>query len=387
MGALGALPVLLLALAASAGGFYDAPADPGAGLPASGIYPRGRRFPFLGYSGEPERDLAAGFSAAGPAYTGEPAYLERAFREGRPVVAHVGRGVSFKDGDPGRYAGDEAALAARVAAEVRALSARPELLWWAVLPEELRPWRRDEMRYLAVVSSAVRAADPLGRPLYHYNAGHRSAAELAAVARFVDILAKGAYANRAGRKRDRAWVARQVSDELEALARAGRPGAFALVMPELSADPPPEEDGEVAAWARHDVYAGLAAGAKGVLIWSLFKRPQVARTWALWYEAYARCARELAGPLGEALLFGEPRSQLRVQAPPGVSRRELAYGRSRWLLLVQSGREPAAVRVRGFPPASRAEDALGGGPLPVQDGTLSLTLPGYGVAALRLSAP
>lgn len=369
-----------LALPARAGGFY-APEPRAPELPAGVLYPRGRVFPFLGYSGKPERDLKNGFSAAGPVYRGEKAYLERAFAAGWPVVAHLGRELGLRRGglSPER-------AAAAVAAEVRALAGREQIQWWALWPEELKPWDEDERRYLAAVSSAARAADPLGRPLYHYNPGHRTAAELAAVAPYLDVLAKGAYANHMGKKRERAWVGRQVADELEALAAAGRPGAFALVMPELSADPEPGEDAEVAAWARHDVYAGLAAGAKGVLIWSLFPRPEVERTWALWYEAYAACGRELAGELGQALLFGEPRSELSVRAPPGLSRRELAYGGSRWLLLVWSERAEAAVMVSGFPAATRAADAFTGAALPAGGGALRLTLPPYGVAALRLSA-
>lgn len=369
-----------LALPSQAYDFYVGPPAPLA-LPAGLLYPAGRVFPFLGYSGKPERDLKNGFSAAGPVYQGEKAYLERAFVAGWPVVAHLGRELGLRRG--GLSPEQSAAV---VSAEVRALAGREEIRWWALWPEELKPWDEYEMRYLAAVSSAARAADPLRRPLYHYNPGHRTAAELAEIAPFVDIMAKGAYANRMGKKLDRGWVGRQVLEELEALAAAGRPGAFALVMPELSADPEPAEDGEVAAWARHDVYAGLAAGAKGVLIWSLFPRREVRRTWWLWYDAYAACGRELAGELGQALLFGEPRADLRVSGPASVSRRELAYGSSRWLLLVQSDRMPAALTVTGFPAGSRAKNAFTGADLAVDGGALSLILPPHGVAALRLSA-
>lgn len=366
-----ALLLAVLASPAPAGGFYAPPADAGAGLPEEGIFPRGRRLAFMGYSGDPERDLAAGFTAAGPVYTGEDAYLRRAFERGWPVVAHVG----------GRRASVEA-----VAARVRALAAHPEVLWWAVRPEEARPWRADEMRYLAAVSSAVRVNDPARRPVYHYNPSHRDAEELAAVAPHVDILAKGAYANDAGFKRDRAWVRRAVEAELAALRKAGRPGAIALVMPELSLDPPPEEDVEIPAWARHDVYLGLVAGAKGVLIWSLFKRPEVRRTWSLWYDAYARCARELGAGLGAVFLFGERRADLAVTASRDVSSAELAHGTSRWLFVVNSSSAPASVAVMGWPEASAAEDAFLGAALSLPaSGPLTLPLPPYGVAGLRLT--
>lgn len=388
-----ALLAVTLALApalASGGDFYAPVTDHGAGLAATGLYPRGQRMAFMGYSGKPERDLARGFTGAGPVYTEEPEYLERAFKNGWPVVAHVGHGHTFEDASPRKYAVDESSLAAAVGAQVRALAGHKEIVWWAVLPEELRPWRGDEMRYLAVVSSAIRANDPLGRPLYHYNPNDREARWLEPVARQVDILGKGAYVNSSGFKRDRAWVARGLREMTAAIRASGRPGVVPLVMPELCADPDPAEDVEIRAWARHDVYLGLVSGAKGVLIWSLFKRPEVARTWQRWYDAYAETAVELNGAHGLArvFLFGESRRDLSVRWESGASEDktsvELAYGTSRWLFAVNSAGVPAAFSVSGIPTASRATDAFNGKSLDFKPGMpLRVKLPAYGVAALR----
>lgn len=372
--------LLLLVLAAPAPGtsFYGVPPDPGASLPADGVYPRGRRLAFMGYSGDPARDKAAGFSAAGPFYTQEDAGLEEAFAAGLPAVVHVGA----EDGL------DAAAGAAAAAARVRTLAGKP-VLWWAVRPEELRPWRGQEMAYLAAVSSAATAADPLRRPVYLYNPNDREPQWLERVAPYVDVLAKGGYVNHMGHKRDRAWIGRGVRELRAASAKAGRPGQLVLVMPELAADPEPSEDGEVESWARHDVYRGLVDGAKGVLIWSLFRRPEAARTWELWYRAYARCARELgAGGLGEVFLFGAPRRDLAVTpaAPGELAWAEYAYGRARWLFVVNSGNGPAALSLSGWPAGSAAEDAFTRErrELPAS-GPLALELPAYGVAGLRLS--
>jgi hypothetical protein len=375
---------LLLALAlgaAPAAGFYEPPADRGASLPAGELYPRGRVFPFLGYSGRPERDLAGGFSAAGPAYTDQDEYLERASRNGWPVVAHVGRGVRFEEGSKV----DVSSLAARVGAQVRILAGRREIVWWALLPEELRPWRAEELRYLEAAAAAVRANDPLGRPLYHYTPNDRERRWLEPVARHVDVLGKGAYANHMGFKRDRGWVGRGVQEMTAAIAATGRP-VVPLVMPELSQDPDPAEDGEVAAWARHDVYRGLVDGAQGVLVWSLFKRPEVTRTWRLWYEAYSRAARELTGErgLGQVFLFGEPRRELALRTPPDgdVAWRELAHGPSRWLFVVNSSGAPTAIGLSGWPAGSRVTDAFTGAAVPEGE-VRELRLGPYGVAGLR----
>jgi len=59
---------------AGADAFYAPPADTRAGLPADGIYPRGRKLAFMGYSGNPGRDLTNGFTfgvnAAGAQWDG-----------------------------------------------------------------------------------------------------------------------------------------------------------------------------------------------------------------------------------------------------------------------------------------------------------------------------
>ena len=120
--------------------------------------------------------------------------------------------------------------------------AHKQVAWWAIRPEELRWWRKDEMQYLAIVCETIRDNDPRDRPIYMYNPNHRDAKSLIPIAEHVDVLAKGCYVNHVGRKRDRAWVRWSVEQEIEALKAAGRPDAIPLVMPELCRDPEPNED-------------------------------------------------------------------------------------------------------------------------------------------------
>lgn len=391
-----------------------APAD----LPADAVYPRGRRFPYMGYSGDPARDLAAGFTVAGPVYGDQRPYLERCVANGWPVVAHVGLPVTFHDKAPDKYRIDEPALREAIAGQVRDLAPHAEIAWWIVRPEELRPWRGDEMRYLAIVAETVREHDPLGRPITLYNPNHRDAGSLVPIAKHVDIVAKGCYVNLTGHARDRAWVRWSVEQELAAIARAGRSNAFAIVMPELCRDPAPAEDAEIERWVRHDVYLGLASGAKGVLIWSLFPRRDVKRTWKLWHDAYARCGRELGGErgLGAVFLFGERRHDLRIgpvrgagtialplggdaepettteaeRAPRTVQHAawtatEIAHGTSRFVFVINSANDPAAFTVAGWPAGSAAVDAFTGEPVALPAAShLRLDLPAYGVAGIRL---
>jgi hypothetical protein len=300
--------------------------------------------------------------------------------------------------------------------QMQELAPPKEIVWWAVTPEELRPWRKDEMKYFDIVCDVVRKHDPLQRPIYLYNPNHRDAKSLEPIAKQVDVLGKGCYVNSSGKKRDRAWVRWSVEQELAALKAGGRPQALALVMPELCKDPEPAEDAEIRAWVRHDVYLGLASGAKGVLIWSLFKRKEVKRTWQLWYDAYAECARELNGSRGLAQVFlsGKRCDAIKVglvkgggpgavtlggdAEPTTTNERERAarevkmaswttaefeQGGSRWLFLINSANAPATFALANLPPGAQLVNAFDDTPFALNHGQLSL--PAYGVAAIRFT--
>jgi len=404
---------------AGAHAFYAPPAATSTNLPADGIYPHGRKLAFMGYSGQPERDLTNGFTVAGPVYGNQMPYLERCFAEHWPVVAHIGPHITFADKNPAKFRLDEITLRQQIQTQVQALAPHTEIVWWAVTPEELRPWRPEEMKYLAIVCQTIRDTDPQHRPLYLYNPNNRTAETLLPIAREVDVLAKGCYVNSVGRKRDRAWVRWSVEQEIAALGKACRSNAIPLVMPELCKDPEPGENKEIRNWVRHDVYLGLCSGARGVLIWSLYPRKEVRGTWQLWYDAYAECGKELNGQraLAQVFLFGERRSDLKVNLVRGDANAtttlggsaeptttssaerakreiklaswtsaEFAYGDRRWLFLVNSANSPAAFAITGWPRGSSAQNAFNDSSLPLPDHTpLQLELPAYGVAAISFS--
>lgn len=234
----------------------------------------------------------------------------------------------------------------------------------------------------------------------------------------VDVVGKGCYVNSVGRKRDRAWVGWSIEQEVEAISAAGRPDAIPIVMPELCQDPEPGEEKEIRAWVRHDVYLGLAKGAKGLCLWSLFRRRDVAKTWPLWYDAYAECGRELNGARGlaQVFLFGrEPDAKLdvrlvkgaataavtlggqaeadttseqeqreREQKMPSWCARAFVHEGEHFLFLINSANDAASFDVAGWPAGARAENAFDGTPIELQS-PQRLDLPAYGVAALRFS--
>ena len=406
----------------SAAAFYESGIEAPADLPADGIFPNRRKLAFMGYSGDPARDLANGFTVAGPVYGDQTPYLEKCFANGWPVVAHIGPKITFKDGDPNKYKPDPPALREEVKRQVAALAARRQIIWWAIHPEELRPWRKDEMLYLETVSAAIRESDPLKRPVYLYNPNNRDAGSLTPIAKLVDVVGKGCYVNLSGKKRDRAWVRWSIEQARGAIAAAGsRKGSVALLLPELCKDPEPGEESEIRAWVRHDIYLGMASGAQGVNIWSLFKRGEVRKTWQLWYDAYTECAKELNGDraLAQVFLFGKPAKDFKIApvsgADPGATVRlggamepetssaaeskertvatpswtavEIAYRNSRFVFVINSSNGPAAFDLSGWPPGSSAVSAFDEKPqtLPPQ-GALRIDLPPYGVAALRFGA-
>jgi hypothetical protein len=90
--------------------FSATPAKSANELSPDGIYPQGRKLAFAGYSGDPARDLANGFTLAGPVYGDQRPYLERCFANDWPVVAQVGPRITFNDKDPAKYKVDPASL-------------------------------------------------------------------------------------------------------------------------------------------------------------------------------------------------------------------------------------------------------------------------------------
>ncbi len=245
---------------------------------------------FAGYSGIPERDKKAGFTVAGPFYGDDEAQatqLEKCHQAELPALAQITFPKTIFEAPL-----DNDFIESEVKNKIEFLESKATIYGWCVQPEETRPWRPREVEFLKLVSAAIRKFDTKQRPIFHYQPNHRDAKTLRATALETNIIGKGCYVNSAGYKNDRSWVRWSVEQML--LSMNDSPHAKECwVMPELCADPLPEENEIIRDWVRHDVYLGLASGAKGVLIWSLFKRPAVKNTWAIWYDAYSECAKEL----------------------------------------------------------------------------------------------
>ena len=295
----------------------------------------------------------AGVTMVGP-YYGEPpdaALLDAAEAHGLGVVYPIGFETAPAD--------DEArdALDAQLDAQLGAVVGRDVVVAWYVLPEELRPWVQSELDYLAWVRDAVRTRDPKGRPLLGYQPNHRRREELASISASFDVVTRGLYANFVGARRGRAWV-RAGAETIAAATASGQAPWAVLEMFEQ-----PEDTDAVAAWVRHDVYASLVGGARGVLVFSGFPR-QGFPAYATYLDAYLDAARELNGPAGLAtpLLRGVASADAGVELIRGPRTVEVDVGgRSRglttlgaravqhqgdtWLYLVNSGNAPIVVEL------------------------------------------
>ncbi|MBI5687941.1 MAG: hypothetical protein HZC54_22955 [Verrucomicrobia bacterium] len=404
--------------AAAGGGFFDPAPDPAASLPADRIYPQGRIFPFSGYSGKPDREKANGFTMHGPVYGNKKfEALEANEKAGLPFPYTIGLDMKFHSDKP--LVLTEAEIKEAITKQVAEVAARTNICWWYLAPEEIRYWRKNEIAYMKAASEAIRAADPLKRPIWMYDPNHRDAKALVQTGANLDLIGKGCYVNYAGYQDRRVWVRWGMEQEVEAV-RQLRGRRVPLLVPELCKDPDPALFSQIPAWVRHDVYCGLIHGAKGVVIWSLFKRTGVRQSYDIWYEAYATAARQLTGErkLGEVFLFGESRRDLTVKqlsGPttvtladktktaeakslserektgmslkyPAVSWRELARGTSRYLFVCNSSPETVHVAVSGFPSSSAVEEADTGAVVETSNKlALNFELPAWGVRSLKFS--
>ena len=251
-----------------------------------------------------QRYRASGFNLLGPQY-GEhnKTVLQEAKAHGLRAIYTVGADVDFlkEKGLPKSI--DE--LVADVTAQVSKVASDRTIAWWYLAQEELRTWRRDEMLYLERTSEAIRKADPLGRPMLMYDAGHRSSAEMALTGRYLDFAAKGSYVNYAGNVDQRAWLAASIQQEIEAARQAPRK-LSPLLIPEMFQNAPAGRRSQIGYWVRHDVVRGLIEGASGLLIFSFWRRANF-EDYEVYFSAYRTITPILcgAGELGQALLLGE----------------------------------------------------------------------------------
>ena len=326
------------------------------------IFPHGRIFPVGFYGLNLRRDKPEGLTLIGP--YGRQQNVDTAKKLGLKCTYTISLPMEFHSKEPLELTPEE--IRRRIREQVEAVAGHSEIAWWYLAPEELRYWRSNEMTYLEVAADAIRQADPLKRPVWMYDPGHYDAADLAHTVKHLDICGKGMYTNYSDQRDSRVWVRWTIEQEIEAVKRAN-PSAIPIAVPEMFQQPPEELLPMIPKWVRHDVYLSLIAGAKGMVVFSGWRRPKFP-AFDAYYQAYASCAREINGPLnlGRVFLFGQKRHDVRIRVLagpatvttshdepveyPSVAFLDVAYGRQRYLFVANSANRPVRALVEGLPP-------------------------------------
>ena len=163
-----ALALMICNTSLPAQSFFAPPAPPPAALPVNQIFPRGRVFPFIGFSGKAQWQKDNGYTAFGPVY-GDTAAQQKGLAEakaaGLPFIYRVGLEMNFlsKGGNPPLQMKPKQVHDA-IAKQAEAAMADPTVCWWYVTPEELRFWGAAEMEYLESAKKAL-TLDPNKRPV------------------------------------------------------------------------------------------------------------------------------------------------------------------------------------------------------------------------------
>ncbi len=392
----------LAVLAADKQTFFNGPTDIPKELPSNELYPKGQLFPFGFYSfgGGNDKEHAGALSdderhavqdyitqngnitLIGPAYELNDLVIADAKRSKLKcayTMYSIGKQQFLVDGvNLGSKAGIEQLgkekkqpnwehIRAEIATIINAVGNNPEIAVWNLQPEEVRPWRKTELAILQFVAKTVKELDPLKRPVALYLPNHYGAGTMKSFFPSLDISWRGMYVNYAGKQESRVWARWCIEQQLEAMKEV--PGAVCWALPEMFRTPKaPEDMVKIPAWVRHDTYIALAAGAKGVLIFSARKRPHFTEAWKIYMDAYLAVSRELNGPmaLAQIYMFGERRDDLTLSVTegpeslhfnnqkteadrPSLCMANIAWKNARYLTIVNSANEAVTAVLDGLP--------------------------------------
>lgn len=417
------LSIFLSAFAAvltvAGAGFFDFPEDKGRALPADKVYPNGRIFPIMTYTGgsKSEQLRKDGFTVVGPVYgKNHDGAMENAHKFGMPMIFSIRAkqdGVSV-DKNFLRRSGikpDPAKLTESIRNIVKdAVKKYPEIAFFYVTPEELRHWKSKEYDFIKLAIDAVHSTG-VKQPLWMYTPGHYGQDSLSKYADRLDVMGKGCYTNYSGYKNNRVWIRHSVTIMKNAAA-TGSEVDLVLAVLEMFRTPEQSEIPMIPRWARHDFYASLIEGAKGLAIFSLSRRKGFAEAHTLYYGAYSQAAKEVTGKngLGEIFLFGERRqdvkwrvssgnAQIKLQVParakdpakakfftyPSVGIADIAHARGRYLFMVNSDNADISGVISGMPAGTVVKDAVTGEKIAVaENGSVKLTFKALEVKLFKL---
>ncbi len=395
--------------------FFAESRQTGHNLPTDRVYPRGRLLPFsmagVGCGGPQKigqkldgREVdawfaqvtAAGFTMAGPQYELNGRALADAARAGISVVYSVGDKADNVRKSPAKAARE-------VGKQVQQVAENPAVSWWHLTPDGLNMSDSASVEYIEAACRAIRRYDPQNRPIWIHAGAGMTDSELAHLMEFATVAGRNMAVPTADQSGSRIWVRQSIEQELAAISGAETPALPIAVLQMGAADVALTPEA-ITARVRHDVFASLVAGAKGIIVDSLRIQPGFDSHGA-WFGAYCNVVAELGrqdGP-GEILLSGRRCNDLTAEVVGGpatllidgeqqatVSMANIAIGTERYVTLVNSTASGVRVRVNGLPDATIGiVDALApeNEPLKANAGSVEVALGPLGVRMLRISRP
>lgn len=375
-------------------------------------YPQGEAFPLGAYSLQPAEEMAQvtpfGWNF-GHTYGFSAEYLDAALANGLYSLARIPKLSDEVTWDTIRE-------------RITEYAAYENMLWWD-FPEELRYWEPSEQEMLERISQMTRETDPQQRPNFMYMPTHVTAGRIARDAQWLDIIGCGAYTEY--HHMPRSWIRYAIEREIEGIQRggfevgrdylAGQKTPVAVLQLFYSGDKmsiiSPVD-------ARHDFWASIAAGARGVLIFSYWHKRDGGVLQATW-DAYAECAQQLTeANLGPVILFGEPYEDVsfgitggpQMSTPfepygynheiryPSLTLRAWVHAGHLYVLAVNSAERSVTARLFGMPETAAEAEVLfettqeeGAEParrtLQVTGGSLQDSFPGLGRHIYRIALP
>lgn len=386
------------------------------GAAAGDLYPKGSDFCFTFYSTSEKDSLYAltnSATAIGPFYGDQSGPLANATRWNTKVIYKVKppsmAGLKTSDFDrPGFVWPSNAAISNEVATIVKAVSADHHIAMWDIEPEELRSWKTEQLGYLKLVSSVIRANDPERRPVFMYECNNRIGSVLAPSLACENLSVKGTYVNVIDNGvfiTNRIWARWSMQQSVDACALANN-GAVPWIVLWMASNAPAGMFPQIANWCRHDAYLGLIMGGKGIQIWSgqRSRHGFSDRDFQAYLDGYLSVAHDLNGPLHLApvFLFGTKQTNTTMNIVSGPSQLELVYQKTTnsyppvtwlcakhdgadYLFMVNSAECPVTARFAGLPAENR-EDLFTGISAATPAGSFSVTLPPLAVKAFRFGA-
>lgn len=379
-------------------------------------YPQGEAFPLGSFSLQPVEDFPAvrefGWNF-GHRYNFEASYLDATLAGGLYSLASIPR--------PG-----EDVTWDTIRERIVEYAAYENLVWWN-LPEELRYWEPAEQEMLERIPQLTRELDPMQRPNFMYMPTHVTSGRIARDAPYLDIIGAGGYTEY--HHMPRSWQRYAIEREVEGIGRAGLevgPDYLAgqktpIAVLQLFYSPQ-KMDVIAPIEATHDFWASIAAGARGVLVFSYWHKRDGGGMLEGTWDAYCREAAKITGEerLGAVILFGEPYEDVsfgivrgpRMSAPfepygynhevryPSLTVRAWSFEGNLYVLAVNSAERGVTAIFRGLPGDATEAEVLfeaatpeeeGAEPvrrvLPISGGSLEDNFAGLGVHIYRVRMP